>query len=249
MMKWILGIVLATALAGMAAAGPFDDLNEADRTALHEEFRSYLLENPEILREAMAELDRREREAQVSRDVALVEEHRDALTADGYSNVMGNPEGDITIVEFLDYQCSYCKRAHPEIQALLASDDNIRLIQKEFPILGPVSQMASRAASALLIAQGAEVYDTFADKLMRHEGALNQQVILALAEESGADIDRMLELANSEQVSEQLSRNVELGRAMEITGTPTFVVGDQMLRGFVPASTLRSMIAAQRREM
>jgi protein-disulfide isomerase len=249
MKTWMTGLVLALGLTGAAVAGPFDDLSEQDRAALHEEFRAYLLENPEILREAMIELDRRDRAAQASRDSELIREHRDELVADGYSNVLGNPEGDITIVEFLDYQCGYCKRAHPEIKALLESDPDIRLIQKEYPVLGPASQMAARAASAVLIAQGPEVYNRFTDALMLHDGPLNEQVLLALAEESGVDIDRMLDLGNGDEVGAQLSRNLQLGRDMEISGTPTFVIGDQMLRGYAPASTFRSLIEAQRSEM
>jgi len=249
MKTWIAGPALAAMLGCTAVAGPFDNLSEADRAALHDEIRGYLLENPEILREAMTELDRRERAAQAARDIELVEQHRDELVADGYSNVLGNPEGDITIVEFLDYQCSYCKRAHPEIQALLESDPDIRLIQKEYPILGPVSEMAARAASAVLIAEGPEVYTTFTDRMMSHEGPLNQQVIIGLAEESGVDIDRMLEMGNSDQVSEQLNRNIRLGQQMGISGTPTFIVEDEMLRGYAPASTFRGLIEAQRGEM
>ena len=249
MRAWIAGPLIAAMLGCTAAAGPFDDLSEADRAALHEEIRNYLLENPQILREVMTALDRQERAAQAARDVELIQKNRAALTDDGYSNVLGNPEGDVTIVEFLDYQCSYCKRAHPEIQALLESDPDIRLIQKEYPILGPASQMAARAASAVLIAQGPEVYNTFADKLMVHEGPLNEQVLLALAEDSGVDVDQMLELGNSDQVSEQLNRNMQLGLELQISGTPTFIIGDQMLRGYAPAETFRGLIAEQRGEM
>ena len=138
--------------AAGAQSSPFTD---AEREALHAEIRSYLLANPEVLIE-MIQLARAEAagEAAADRPASCVAANRDAIFDDGFSWVGGNPEGSVTLVEFLDYQCGYCRKAQPEVTELLAADGDIRLIVKEMPILGPGSELAARAAIATLIAEG-----------------------------------------------------------------------------------------------
>lgn len=237
---------LALLCAAPALAGPFDDLSADDRAALGAEIRQYLLENPEVLNEVTNLLAEQERAAQLAADRALVLEHKAALLDTEGSWVAGNPEGDVTIVEFLDYQCSFCKRAHPEVEALIAQDDNIRVIQREFPILGPMSETASRAATAVLLTQGDALYATFSDALMRHQGPLNEAMITRLAEASGVDIAQMQAAAQSDEVTQVIARNHQLARTLQITGTPTFVFGDQMVRGYLPLAQMQAVVAAQR---
>jgi len=241
-----LGLLLS---APAAHAGPFDDLTDADRAVLGDEIRDYLLENPEVFLEIVSILEQRQEEAAASADIAALETNRARIFNDGYSFVAGNPEGDITIVEFIDYQCGYCKRAHPEVASLLSEDGNIRLVQKEFPILGPASEAAARAALAVLENEGGEVYSAFSDRLMSHEGPLNDGIIVAFARESGADTDKMIATATSEAVSQRILQNRALGQALGISGTPTFIVMDEFVRGYLPLAQMREMVEGKRAEM
>ncbi|MEO0913106.1 MAG: DsbA family protein [Pseudomonadota bacterium] len=221
-------------------------LSADEKAAIHAEIRAYLLENPEILREAMAVLEEREAEAAAEADIALVQEHRAALLGDGFSYIGGNPEGDVTLIEFVDYQCGFCKRAHPEVQALIAADPNIRYIVKELPILGPASMAAARAALAVLDLQGDAAYARFSDALMRHEGQLTPGVITALADEAGADVDEMMALADSDAITNRLNETRALASAIKLSGTPTFVLGDRILRGYLPLQDMQAIVAETR---
>lgn len=245
-MRPILIAFALTLLAGAASAGPFDALTETDRAKLGDEIRQYLLENPEVMLEVMAALEA-EREAEeaarTSEALAALEEQ---IFNDGISHVSGNPEGDVTIVEFFDYQCSFCKRAHPEVAALLAADGNIRYIQKEFPILGPASLSASRAAVAVLLDQDADVYEDFSDRLMSHNGPLNDAVILMHARDAGVDVEAMQARQNDDDITSLLAENRRVAEALAITGTPTFIVGDEVVRGYLPQSDLQAVVDAAR---
>lgn len=248
-MKFLAPLLLALGLATTAAAGPFDDLSDADRGALRDEIRSYLLENPEVLMEAISVLEDRQAEAKTQAEQQAVAANHDEIFSDGVSHVKGNPDGDVTIVEFFDYQCTYCKRAHPEVTELLESDGKIRLIQKEFPILGPMSETAARNAIAVLLNDGGDVYQDFSDSVMAHDGPLNQAVLDKYAREAGADLDAMHARAGSDEVTAVIARNRALGHALQISGTPTFVFGDHMVRGYVPLSDMRDMVDDLRAEM
>lgn len=238
-------------LIGMLAAQPVIaegllDLSPAERQQLRAEIRDYLVENPEILLEVSEILEQKQLEEQSNQDFDLVVANEEALLHDGFSFVAGNPEGDITIVEFLDYQCGFCKRAHPDVKALIAEDPNLRLVVKEFPILGPMSVQASRATIAVLNDQGPEVYAKFYDKLMTHKGQLNEAVINSLAKDSGVDLAAMTLVASGDGISAQILETRALANEMQLTGTPSFVIGKTVLRGYLPLEELRKIVAEER---
>ena len=222
-----LALALTLAAALPAAAGPFDDLNAADRAALRDEIRAYLLENPEVLLEAMDVLEARRAEAEAARAATLVAENLEAIRKTEGHFVGGNPDGDVTVVEFMDYQCSYCRRAHPEIAELLQTDPGVRLIQRELPVLGPQSEAAARAAVAVLQTDGPQVYARLSDLLMTHQGEFTAAALAALAEQAGADVAAMRARMDSAAVSAVLRENLALARTLEVNGTPTFVVGER----------------------
>lgn len=248
-MKLLLPLLLVLGMGSAAMAGPFDDLTDEDRAQLGAEIRGYLLENPEVLMEVISELESRQAAAQAAETQQALGAVGAALFDDGHSYVGGNPDGDITIVEFMDYQCGYCKRAHPEVTELLARDGNIRFIQKEFPILGPASEIASRAAIAVLLEQDAELYKAFSDGMMEHDGPLNEKVVEGLAAKVGVDVDAMNALAQSDQVTAVIQANRELGAALQISGTPTFVIGDELVRGYLPLAQMQDVVDAEREAM
>ena len=242
----IIALIMGLLVVQPVAAEGLLDLTPAERQQLRAEIRDFLVENPEILLEVSEILEEKQNSAQSDQDIKLVDANADALLDDGFSYVTGNPDGDITVVEFLDYQCGYCKRAHPDVKALIESDQNIRLIVKEFPILGPVSVQASRAALAVLNEQGPEKYGKFYDALMSHQGQLNEAIINKLALDSGVDTDLMNRIAADDKVAEQILETRSLASEMQLTGTPSFIIGKTVLRGYLPLEDLRSIVAQER---
>lgn len=237
--------LLAT-LASPAAALELNAMSDEERASFRAEVRAYLLENPEVLQEAIEVLQAREQQAQMNNDVALAQANAGALFNDGHSFVGGNPDGDITVVEFLDYRCGYCKRAFPEIEALIEADRNIRLIVKEFPILGEQSVLASRFAIATQLVAGDEAYKNVHDTLMEFRGDISEASLLRIAESLGLDQDAILVEMQSTEVNEIIAKNQALAQTLSISGTPTFVVEDQMVRGYVPQNQMEEIIAQLR---
>jgi len=166
----------------------------------------------------------------------------DALTNDGFSWVGGNPDGDITVVEFMDYRCGYCKKAHPEVESLLSADGNIRFIVKEFPILGEQSILGSQFAIAAHIVAGNDAYKAVHDTLMSYNGEITAESLSRLADSLDLDGAAILAKLDDPEVVRRISENRALGKALDISGTPTFVVQNQMVRGYVPAEQLQKMV-------
>ncbi|MEL6915122.1 MAG: DsbA family protein [Pseudomonadota bacterium] len=221
-------------------------MTDAERDAFRAEIRAYLLENPEVLMEAIEVLETREAVTQANTDAALVTANYDALVRDENSWVGGNPDGDITIVEFLDYRCGFCKRAFPEVEALLATDGNIRLIVKEFPILGPQSVLASRFAIATKLVEGDDAYKAVHDALIGFRGPISEATLARVAGELGVAPEPVLARMSAPEVDEVIAENRALAQAMQITGTPTFIIGGQMLRGFLPLEGMQALVAEER---
>lgn len=220
--------------------------DEASRAALHAEIRAYLLANPEIMMEMYALLEERQRAESAESDRELISELSDEIFSDGYSFVGGNPEGDITLVEFLDYQCGYCRRAHPEIVDLVESDGNIRLVVKEFPILGPNSELAARAALSTQIKLGDEAYLRLHNAMMESQGQVTDQNLDALLAANDLDPDIIRGGMDDPQVTERIVANHALAEKLSISGTPTFVLGDEMIRGYVPTEQMLTLVAQER---
>lgn len=245
-----------TAIAGIALLGAtfsqaagLQDMSDAEREAFRAEVREYLLENPEVILEAIQVLEQRQVQDEAQSDLDLVRNNFDALANDGYSWVGGNPDGPITIVEFSDYRCTYCKRAHEEVKALLENNDDVRFVLKEFPILGPDSTLAAQAAVSILVNQGDEVYEAFNDLLMRHNGAVNVKSMSKLIKQAGGDADLMVAHMDDELVQQILASNRALGQTMQISGTPTFVIGPEMLRGYMPLAGMQQYVDRARAQL
>lgn len=237
---------LALCLALPASALDLTQLSESERDAFRAEVRAYLLENPEVLMEAIHVLEQRQADQQVEDDLALVQANAADLFESETSWVGGNPEGDVTIVEFVDYRCTYCRKANPDLEKLVSDDGNIKLILKEFPILGDQSVASSRMALAVRMLAGDEVYKQAHDALIAFRGEINDVTVKALASDLGVDGDAVLEKMTSPEVDAIIAENHALGQRMEISGTPTFVVGDQLLRGYLPYDGMKNVVAQER---
>ena len=233
-------------LAMPAAAFDISAMSDSERQDFGEQVRAYLLENPQVIIEAVNLLEEQQAVAQEQADLTMVSDNADAIFDDGYSFVGGNPDGDITLVEFLDYKCGYCKRAHGEVAKLLETDGNIRLIVKEFPILGEQSLMASRFAISTLIAEGPEAYHTLNDALMTMNGDLSVEVLSRLANMLGFDADKIVAGMDSDEVTQRIVDTRALAQRLQITGTPTFVMHDEMLRGYLPYDQMMLMVDEKR---
>lgn len=246
-LPFFMSAVTALALTAQAAQA-FDPsaMTDAERQAFRAEIRAYLLENPEIIIEAVNLLEARQAEAQANADLQLVQDHSEALFSDGYSWVGGNPDGDITLVEFMDYRCGFCRRAVPEVERLLSADGNIRIIIKEFPILGPDSVASSRFAIATKQIAGDEAYKLAHDALLEFTGDVTDVALRRLGDGLGLDTETIMAHMDSDEVSEVIARNRQLAQRLQINGTPTFVLEDELLRGFLPADQMAAIIAGKR---
>lgn len=240
-------LALAAALmAGSAQALDLNAMSDAERAAFRAEIKAYLLDNPEIIMEAVAVLEQRQADAQVANDAALVRANADDLYADANSWEGGNPDGDITMVEFVDYRCSYCRKAHDEVHQLIEGDGNIRFIVKEFPILGADSVTSSRFAIATKFVAGDEAYKQVSDALIKLKSSVTEPVLRALAESLRLDADAILAEMDSDKVTSVISENRALGQRLSISGTPTFVMGDMVLRGYMPLAQMQEIAGSIR---
>lgn len=237
-----------TALALVLPAHALDltQMTDEERAIFREEVRSYLMDNPQVIMDAVAVLEDRQQAAQAQADISLVTDNADEIFNDGYSFVGGNPDGDITLVEFLDYRCGYCKRAHDEVAKLLESDGNIRLIVKEFPILGEQSLLASRFAVAAKQVAGPEAYKALNDALMVMNGDINMRSLRRMASTFGLDADAIEGRMDSPEVTEEIRRTRDLAQRLQISGTPTFVLQDELLRGYLPYDQMQALVNEKR---
>ncbi|MEL6643415.1 MAG: DsbA family protein [Pseudomonadota bacterium] len=245
--------LLATATTALLMTGPagavdFGNLSAAERADFHAAIREYLLENPEVLMEAIAILEEREAAAEAAAAMSMVSDNADAIFNDGHSFVGGNPEGDLTVVEFIDYRCGYCRRAHPEVAELVSTDGNIRTITKEFPILGPESIEASRFAISTLQNVGPDAYKAVNDALITRRGDYSRDALARLASDLDLDGDMIVAGMDAAEVTAVIEENRALAQRLQITGTPTFVIGDRMLRGYLPLAGMRQVVAQERQE-
>ncbi|RBW60169.1 MULTISPECIES: DsbA family protein [Ruegeria] len=241
----LLGLSLIT---GPAQALDLSTMSDAEREQFGVQVREYLLENPEVIIEAINILEQRNAVAEASADKELVAANADELFNDGYSWVGGNPDGDITLVEFMDYRCGYCRRAVPEVASLLAEDGNIRLVIKEFPILGDASVLSSRFAVATKHVAGADAYKQVHDALMEFGGEPSEVSLRRISDGLGLDSDAIIAAMDSEQVTDEIGQTRALAQRMQISGTPSFVLGTEMLRGFLPADQMKQIADGVRAE-
>ncbi len=232
----------AALLVGAPAARAFD---EAEKAALHEEIRAFLKTNPEVVIEALQAYDAKQRAEAAALETKLLVDNAEAIYYDDHSHVRGNPEGDLTLVEFLDYRCGFCKRAHSKILDIVEKDGNIRYVIKEFPILGPQSVVAAKAALASIGLDEAKT-SAFQDLLMEHEGELDTASILALGKQAGLDEKKLTAAMADPRIENLITMNYRLARSLDINGTPAFAIGATLLRGDLPAEDIQAAIAQAR---
>lgn len=240
---WAAVVLLALATGG-AEAETKSKLSGEDKAAVEAVVRDYLKAHPEVILEALKALEAKERATRVeSARKAIVAEQK-ALKHDPGSYVAGNPKGDVTIVEFFDYNCGYCRTVAPAIQALLADDKNLRLVLKEWPIRGAESLAVTQVS---LAASKQPKFLAFHFALLAEEGQVDETAALAVARKVGLDMDRLQKDMKSMNALEIIQRTDALAGKIGIDGTPGFVIGTTLVPGAVSADRLKALVAETRR--
>lgn len=237
MFRTTMAAVTAAALALPAQA---QDLDEAALEAL---ILETIRNNPEIVMEAIQVLQEREAEAQALASAEALRAQQAALQNDPNAPIWGNPDGDVTIVEFFDYNCGFCRRVFPNVKELVEGDGNIRVVMREWPILGEESVFAARAA---LASRKQDKYTEFHNALMAHEGRASEANVLTIADDLGMDIDQLREDMNGAEVDAHIAVSRQLTQSLGLNGTPAFVFGDQLVPGAIELDQMKDLVASQR---
>jgi protein-disulfide isomerase len=235
-----LGAMLAIPFIASVGAAEF---TPQQRKAIEEIIHDYLTNNPDLMLDVLqAAQDKLKGESREKAAAALVE-HRRELLEDPDAPVGGNPKGDVSLVEFFDYRCPYCKQVVPAIDALLAKDKQLRFVYKELPVLGPDSVRAARAA---LAAGKQGKYEAMHRALMAVKGQIDEPAIMKVAASVGLDVERLKVDMAAPEIDRALKANVKLAEVLDIRGTPGFVIGDEIVPGAVSQDTLKQLIDAAR---
>jgi len=207
--------------------------------------RDLLMKNPEIIIKAIQSMRERDQREGEQRAKANLVKFQKELLNDPETPVGANLKGDVTIVEFFDYRCGYCKQVFPDIMKILNTDKNIRYVFKEFPILGPDSMTASKAALAAWTLDKTKYMD-FHKAMMGSKGGLPESRVMEFATKVGYDAKALKKAMTNPKIDELIARNFELAKAFDINGTPAFIIGDEVIRGAVDLQALRAVISKAR---
>jgi protein-disulfide isomerase len=244
-----LRLIVAAATALMIGLAPAlaDEFAASQRGEIERIVREYLVSHPEVLQEAMVELERRQSAAETARHEAAVKTHAHELFNSPRQVVLGNPQGNVTMVEFFDYNCGYCKRAMGDMLTLLKTDPNLRIVLKEFPVLGPGSVEAAKVAVAVRMQdKSGKKYLDFHQKLLGGRGQADQAHALAVAKDVGVDMTRLEKDMAGPEVKASLEESFKLAEALGLNGTPSYVVGKDVVVGAVGLDALKEKISANR---
>jgi len=240
-----LAAVIAAGLVLGAAIAPAAALDDAQRKELEGVIKDYLLKNPEVIQEAIMELQKRQAAAEASQRQQALTELKPLVFDSPRGTVVGNPKGDVTLVEFFDYNCGYCKKALGDLVELVKSDTKLKVVLKEFPVLGPGSVEAARVAVAVRLT-APDKYFAFHQKLLGDRGQANKAKALEAAGEVGIDKAALEKALANPEIDATLQESLQLADALGIDGTPSYVLGDSVIVGAVGHDQIRSAIQSVR---
>jgi protein-disulfide isomerase len=224
-----------------ADAGKAPVADDALQQAIHD----YILAHPEVLIQSLRIAKEREQIRAAEQNEALIASLKKNLVDDPNAPVRGNPSGDVTVVEFFDYRCPVCRQVEPSLQALIKNNRGLRVVEKEFPILGPASVYAARVA---LAAYKQGKYEQFHDSVVSKNSNFDEATIVKLAGQSGLDLDRVKTDMNSPAVDAELKRSIQIAKALRLDGTPAFIVGTELVPGATDLETLQALVDKARPE-
>ncbi|MCW6507155.1 DsbA family protein [Lichenifustis flavocetrariae] len=232
-----LGLALLMSAPAMAA-----EFSDAQKTEIGQLVKTYLLQNPEVLRDAMVELDKRDKAQEAQKRETNVRDQSALLLNSPYGEELGNPNGKVTLVEFFDYNCGYCKRALDDMAKLLKTEPELRVVLKDFPVLGPGSVEAAQVAGAVRNQLKGEKFWAFHYKLLSTHGPVGKAQALAAAKDSGVDMDQLSKDLGSPAVKAGIEQNMQLADSLSLTGTPSYVLGPEVVVGAVGYDELKGRL-------
>jgi protein-disulfide isomerase len=243
--RFLFALLLAAASVAVvrpsvAAAADFTPDQKKEIEAI---VHDYLKSHPEALIDAIQGAEDKLKADEKDKAVQQLATHRQEVFNDPQSPIAGNPRGDVTLVEFFDYRCPYCKQVEPALEKLIGDDRQLKFVYKEFPVLGPDSETAARVA---LAAKQQGKYDSFHRAMMNTQGHIDEATIFKVASSVGLDVDRARQDMKSPDIDKELKANLDLGGALDLSGTPSFIVGDTIVPGAISAADLKQLIATAR---
>lgn len=237
-------LLALTAMGGLATLpARAADSAVMDKAKVEQIVHDYILSHPEIITQAVQALQDREAAEEAKATTVALKSHHDELYNTKSSPTGGNPKGDVTLIEFFDYQCGYCKHTQPELDAAIKKDGKVKIVYKEFPILSPASIIAAKAA---LAAQLQDKYAPVHAALMAATGKLDHDRIIAIAKEAGADTDRLAKDMESPAIQKEIDANLALAQTLNIQGTPAFIIADTLVPGAIDADAFKDLFASAR---
>ena len=243
----VLGVVLALPLA-LPAQAQTQSFSPAQRGEIETILRDYLMNHPELLQEVMAELDKRQNLADAEKHREGVKQHAQIIFSSPRQITLGNPQGDVTVVEFFDYNCAFCKRAMADMTDLMKGDGKVKFVLKEFPVLGEGSTQAAQVAVAVRMQDktGGKKYLEFHQKLLGGRGQADKARAMAVAKEVGLDMARLEKDMASDEVKNTLQESFKIAEALGLNGTPSYVVGSDVVIGAVGLPALKERVNSTR---
>jgi protein-disulfide isomerase len=242
-------LALALALGAIAAPAHAQSFSAPQRTEIEKIIRDYLLAHPEVLQDVMAELEKKQQAAETAKARTAIKNHSDVLFNSPRQVTLGNPQGDVTFVEFFDYNCGYCKRALSDMLELMNKDPKLKVVLKEFPVLGPPSREVAQVGVAVRMQdKTGKKYLEFHQKLMTGRGQVDKAKAIAAAKEIGLDVARIERDMKSDEVEKTLEESMKLAEALGLNGTPSYVIGNDVVIGAVGLAALSQKIQAARQQ-
>ncbi len=237
--------IAAAVLFAWPAAAPAQTFSPDQRQQIETIIKDYLIAHPEVMQDVLAAVDKHQKEAEAAKSAAIIKANQATLFNSPHQVVLGNPHGSVTAVEFFDYNCAYCKHALPDMMKLLQTEPNLRFVLKEFPVLGPGSVDAAHVAVAARMQDPTGTkYIEFHQKLLGGRGVADLTRALAVAKEVGYDMTRLQKDKSSPEVKTTIHEDKKLADAIGVDGTPSYVIGDQLVVGAVGFDELKQKLAA-----
>ena len=243
--RYAAALLLAALCAAPLWSARAANFTPEQRGELEGIIHDYLIKNPGVLLDALQAAEEKMKSESREKAAKTLASRRREIVDDPENPVGGNPQGDVALVEFFDYRCPYCKQVEPSLEALLGEDRQLKLVYKEFPVLGPDSVTAARAA---LAARKQGKYEPFHRAMMTMKGQINEAVVFKMAGSVGIDTDRLKKDMAAPEIDRALKTNMEMAEALDIRGTPAFVIGDNIIPGAIELTTLKDTIDEARRK-
>ena len=244
-LRFVFAVMLAVSALGVARPTLADDFTPDQKKQIEAIVGQYLKNHPEVLIDAIQAADDKLKAAAKDKATQALGANRQQVYDDPQSPVGGNPSGNVTLVEFFDYRCPYCKQVEPSLEKLIGEDRQLKFVFKEFPVLGPESEVAARVA---LAAKKQGKYEAFHRAMMNTAGHIDETVIYKVAASVGLDMGRLKQDIASPDIEAELKANLDLGKTLDLDGTPSFIVGSTIVPGAISAAELKQLVADARKK-